>query len=131
MFQHVTCLSWKMFHVRLENIYFLLLLSGEGNGNPLQYYCLENPVDRGDWWAAVHSVTHNRTWLKQLSMHALEKEMSTHSSILAWRIPGTEEPGGPPSMGVTRDRTRLKQLGSFCSCFWLDCSLYICEVHLE
>ena len=43
---------------------------GEGNGNPLQYSCLENPVDRGAWWAAVHRVAQSRTRLKQLSMHA-------------------------------------------------------------
>ena len=67
---------------------------GEGNGNPLQYSCLENPVDRGAFWAAVHRVAQSQTRLKQLSMHALEKEMATHSSVLAWRIPGTEEPGG-------------------------------------
>ena len=66
----------------------------EGNGNPLQYSCLENPRDREAWWAAVYGITQNRTQLKRLSMHALEKEMATHSSILAWRIPGTEEPGG-------------------------------------
>ena len=57
---------------------------GEGNGNPLQYSCLENPVDRGAWWAAVHRVAQSQTLLKQLSMHALEKNMATHSSILAW-----------------------------------------------
>ena len=61
--------------------------SGEGNGNPLQYSCLENPVDGGAWWAAIHGVAQNRTRLKQLSMHALEKEMATRSSILAWRTP--------------------------------------------
>ena len=81
-----------------------LLDSGEGNGNPLQYSCLENPMDRGGWWAAIHRVAQSRTLLKQLSMHALEKEMATHSSILAWRIPGTEEPGGLPSMGLHRVR---------------------------
>ena len=74
--------------------------AGEGNGNPL-----ENSVDGGAWWAAVHGVAQSRTRLKQPSMqcrHALEKEMATHSSILAWRIPGTEEPGGLPSMGWHR-----------------------------
>ena len=79
---------------------------GEGNGNPLQYSRLENPVDRGAWWASVHRVAQSRTWLKRLSMHAcmhaLEKEMATQSSILAWRIPGAEEPGGLPSMGSHR-----------------------------
>ena len=43
---------------------------GEGHGNPLQYSCLENPMDRGAWWATVHRVAKNQTWLKQLSMHA-------------------------------------------------------------
>ena len=75
---------------------------GEGNGNPLQYSCLENPVDRKALWAAVHRVAQSQTRLKRLSMHALEKEMATHSSVLAWRIPGTEEPGGQPSMGLHR-----------------------------
>ena len=72
---------------------------GGGNGNPPQYSCLENPVDSGAWWAAVHRVAQSQTQLKQLSMHALEKEMATHSSILAWRIPGREEPGGLLSVG--------------------------------
>ena len=59
-------------------------------------------MDRGLWWAAVHGVSQSQTQLKQLCMHALEKEMATHSSILAQRIPGTEEPGGLPSMGLHR-----------------------------
>ena len=71
---------------------------GEGNGTPLQYSCLENPMDRGAWWAAVHGITKSRTWLSNFffTFHfpSLEKEMATHSSILAWRIPGTGEPGG-------------------------------------
>ena len=75
---------------------------GEGNGNPLQYSCLENPVDRGAWWAAAHGVAQSQTRLKRLSMHALKKEMATHSRVLAWRIPGTEEPGWLPSMGSHR-----------------------------
>ena len=76
---------------------------GEGNGTPLQYYCLENPMDGGAWWAAVHGVAKSRTPLSDFTFtfhfHALEKEMATHSSVLAWRIPGTGEPGGLPSMG--------------------------------
>ena len=79
---------------------------GEGNGNPLQYSCLENAVDRGAWWAAVHGVTKSRTRLSNFTFtfhfHALEKEMSTHSIVLAWRIPGTGEPGELPSMGSHR-----------------------------
>ena len=77
---------------------------GEGNGTPLQYSCLENPMDRGAWWAAVHGVAKSWTTTEQLHFHfhALEKEMATHSSVLAWRIPGTAEPGGLPSMGSHR-----------------------------
>ena len=77
---------------------------GEGNGNPLQYSCLENPMDGGAWWAAVHGVAQSQTRLKRLCMHALGKEMTTHSTVLAWKIPGTEEPGGLPSMGSHRVR---------------------------
>ena len=69
----------------------------EGNGNPLQYSCLKNPMDGGAWWAAVHGVAKSRTWLSGFTFtfhfHALEKEMATHSSVLAWRIPGTGESG--------------------------------------
>ena len=81
---------------------------GEGNGNPLQYSCLENPMDGGAWWAAVHGVSRCRTRLSDFTFtfhfHALEKKMATHSSVLAWRIPGTGEPGGLPSMGSHRVR---------------------------
>ena len=86
----------------LTTIKYVKYIFGEGNGNPLQYSCLENPMDRGAWSAAVHRVAQSRTWLKRLSMHALEKKMATHYSILAWRIPGIEEPGGLPSMGSHR-----------------------------
>ena len=79
---------------------------GEGNGNPLQYSCLESPMDGGAWWAAVHGVAKSQTQLSNLPftfhLHALEKEMAAHSSVLAWRIPGTVEPGGLPSMGSHR-----------------------------
>ena len=81
---------------------------GEGNGNPLQYSCLENPMDRGAWLAAVHGVVKSRTRLSDFTFtfhfHALEGEMATHSSVLAWRIPGKGEPGGLPSMGSHRVR---------------------------
>ena len=73
-------------------------------------------MDGGAWWAAVHGVAKNRTRLSDFSFtfhfHALAEEMATHSSVLAWRIPGTGEPGGLPSMGVTKSWTRLKQLSS-------------------
>ena len=78
----------------------------EGNGTLLQYSCLENPMDGGAWCTAVHGVTKSWTWLSGFPFtfhyHALEKEMATHSSVLAWRIPGTGEPGGLPSMGSHR-----------------------------
>ena len=81
---------------------------GEVNSNPLQYPCLENPMDRGAWWAAVHGVARSRAQLSDFTFtfhfHALEMEMAPHSSILAWRIPGTGEPGGLPSMGSHRVR---------------------------
>ena len=81
---------------------------GEGNGTPLQYSCLENPMDGGAWWAAVHGVAKNRTQLNDFPFtfhfHALEKGMATHSSVLAWRIPRTGEPGGLPSVGSHRVR---------------------------
>ena len=83
---------------------FYLVDKGEGNGTPLQYSCLENPIDGGAWWAAVHGVAELDT-TERLHFHALEKEMATHSSTLAWRILGTGEPGGLPSMGHTESDT--------------------------
>ena len=82
------------------------VIPGEGNGTPLQYSCLENPMDGGAWKAAVHGVAEG--WIRlsnfpfTFHFHALEKEMATHSSVVAWRIPGTGEPGGLPSMGSHR-----------------------------
>ena len=82
------------------------LVIREGNGTPLQYSCLENPMDGGALWAAVRGVARSRIRLSDFTFtfhfHALEKEMATHSSVLAWRIPGTEEPDGLPSMGSHR-----------------------------
>ena len=82
---------------------------GKGNGYSLQYSGLENSMDcmeGGAWKAAVHRVAEGRTQLSDFSFtfhfHALEKEMVTHSSVLAWRIPGMGEPGGLPSMGSHR-----------------------------
>ena len=67
---------------------------------------LENPLDGGAWWATVHGVAESWTRLSDFTFtfhsYALEKEMATHSSILALRIPGTGEPGGLPSMGSHR-----------------------------
>ena len=76
------------------------------NGTPLQYSCLENPMDRGAWSSAVNGVAKSRTRLSDFTFtfhfHALEKAMATHSSVLAWRIPGTGEPGGLLSTGSHR-----------------------------
>ena len=84
----------------------LNILDREGNGNPLQYSCLENPMGGGAWWAAAHGVAKSQARLSDFTFtfhfHALEKEMATHSSVLAWRIPGTEEPSGLLSMGSHR-----------------------------
>ena len=78
----------------------------EGNGTPRQYSCLENPMAGGAWWAAVHGVDKSWTLLSDFTftfhLHALEKEMETHSRVLAWRIPGMGEPGGLLSMGSHR-----------------------------
>ena len=90
-------------------------LAGEGNGTPLQYSCLENPMDGGAWWAAVHGVAKSRTRLSDFTFpfhfHALEKEMATHSSVLAWRIPGRGALW-TAVYGVTQSRTRLKPRSS-------------------
>ena len=82
------------------------ILPGKGNGTPLQYSCLENPKDGGAWWATVHGVAKSQTRLSDFAFpfhsHALEKEMATHSSVIAWRIPGMVEPGGLLSTGSHR-----------------------------
>ena len=92
----------ECIYIYMYKWFTLLYCYGEGNGTPLQYFCLENSMDRGAWWAAVHGVARvGHNWVTSLSIftftfhfHALEKEMATHSSVLAWRIPGTGEPGG-------------------------------------
>ena len=90
--------------------------SGEGNGTPLQCSCLGNPTDRGAWWAAGHGVAKSRTRLSDFTFtfhfHALEKEMATHSNVLAWRIPGMAEPGWAAVYGASQSQTWLKWLSS-------------------
>ena len=93
----------------MQNIklsYIPATLSREGNDTPLQYSCLENPMDGGAWQAAVHGVAKSRTRLNDCTFifhfHALEKEMATYSRVLSWRIPGMAEPGGLPSIGLHR-----------------------------
>ena len=87
-------------------VYLTLIAPLLGEGNGTQYSCLGNPMDGGAWQAAVHGVAKSRTQLNDFTFtfhyHALEKEMATHSSVVAWRIPGTGEPGGLPSMGSHR-----------------------------
>ena len=87
---------------------------GEGDGTPLQYSCLENPMDGGAWQAVVHGVSTSQTRLSDFTFTfhfpALEKEMATHSSVLAWRIPGTGGAWWASIYGVAQSRTRLKQL---------------------
>ena len=104
-----TYLSTYHLSIFLREIYFKELphaVVGEGNGTPLQYSCLENPMDGGAWKAVVHGVAEGRARLSDFTFtfqfHALEKEMATHSSVLAWRIPGTGEPGGLPSIELHR-----------------------------
>ena len=96
------CLLGRKLMTNLDSIF------REGNGTPLQSSCLENPMDRGTWWAAVHEVAKSRTQLSNFTFsfhfHALEKEMASHSSVLSLRIPGTGEPGGLLSMGSHRVR---------------------------
>ena len=96
------------FAVSMRFLYksVVVKLSREGNGTPLQYCCLENPMEGGAWKAAGHGVDKSQTRLSDFTFtfhfHALEKEMATHSSVLAWRIPGTGQPGGLPSLGSHR-----------------------------
>ena len=103
------------------NIFVFLLYSlkmssivGEDNGTPLQYSCLENPMDWGAWKAAVHGVAKSQARLSDFTFtfhfHTLEKEMATHSGVFARRIPGTGEPGRLLSLGLHRvghDRSNL------------------------
>ena len=103
-----TQVDWKLPEKKASFQVWLTIIGpiGEGNGTPLQYPCLENPMDRGAWKAAVQGVAEGRTRLSDFTLtfhfHALEKEMATHSSVLAWKIPGTGEPCGLPSMGSHR-----------------------------
>ena len=100
--------DWEGLKVALVNTGSVAHESREGNGTPLQYSCLENPMDGGAWWAAVHGVAKSWTWLSDFpftfQFHALVKEIATHSSVLAWRIPGMGEPVGLLSMGSHRVR---------------------------
>ena len=99
-----------------SSMWGLLIWPGEGTGNPLQCSCLETPMDGGAWWAAVHGVAKSWTQLSDfpftLNFHAWEKEMATHSSVLAWRIPGTPRAWWAAVYGVAQSWTWLKWLSS-------------------
>ena len=111
---------------------------GEGNGTPLQYSCLETPMDGGAWWAAV---AQSRTRLNHFTFtfhfHALEKEMATHSSVLAWRIPGMGEPGELLSMGshrVGHDWSNLAAANHAVISFYIFLKylcLYLYKIHFQ
>ena len=98
-------LCWEL-NIPPGNTHIFKDCLGEGNGNPLQCSFLENPMGRGAWWVTVHGVAKSQTGLSNFTFtfhfHVLEKEMATHSSVLAWRIPGTGEPGGLLSLGSHR-----------------------------
>ena len=102
----MTQLNTEILHIYIYVSTQLWHIMGEGNGTPLQYCYPENPMDGGAWWAAVHGVAKSQTQLNDFTFtfhfHALEKEMVTHSSVLAWRIPWMEKPGRLQSMGSHR-----------------------------
>ena len=85
-------------------ISMLYVIYGEGNGNPLQYSCLENPMDGGAWWAVVHGVTKESDTTERLHFHFSLSCIGNRNGnpVLAWRIPGMEEPSGLPSIGLHR-----------------------------
>ena len=105
---HQTRNSDFYFKISITLLTLYIHLNRGGNGTPLQYSCLENPIDGGAWWDPVHGVAKSRARLSDFTFtfhfHALEKEMATHSSVLAWRIPGREEPSGLLSVGSHRVR---------------------------
>ena len=92
----------------MNYLFYCFVLKDQHLGlfTPSTEKAMENPMVGGAWWAAVPGVAKSRTRLSDFTFtfhfHASEKEMATHSSVLAWRIPGTGEPGGLPSMGLNR-----------------------------
>ena len=111
---------WPTLISHLSFVCVCVCVFGEGNGNPLQCSCLETPMDGGAWQAAVHGVAKSWTRLSDFTFtfhfHALEKEMATHSSVPAWRTPGTREPGGLPSMGSHRVGHDWSDLAAAAAC---------------
>ena len=124
LYVHCMCIYVLCMHIYKVHTYasmfiyisygYVYILIGEGNGTPLQCSCLENPMGGGAWWAAVHGVA--KSWIRlsdfTFHFHASEKEMATHSSVLAWRIPETGELGGLLSMGLHRVRHNLRDLAA-------------------
>ena len=115
----------KRWTRRIDICYLVYSWCREGNGNSLQYSCLENPMDGATWWATVHEVAKSQTRLSDFTFTfhfpALEKEMATHSSVLARRIPGSGEPGGLPSKGshrVRHDWSNLAAAAAAYSWWW-------------
>ena len=107
--------------------FLYVALEKEMATHSIQYPCLENPVDSGAWWAADHRVAQSRTRLKWLGyMHALEKEMATHSSVLAWRIPGMEDPGRLLSVGSHRVRHNWSDLAAAAAAFVCSSVVFHC-----
>jgi len=108
---------------------------GEGNGTPIQYSCLENPMDGGAWEAAVHGVAKSQTRLNGFTFtfhfDALEEEMATHSSVLAWRIPGTGEPGGLLSMGSHRVGHDWSDLAAAATAYTVGGNAKWCRCYVE
>ena len=113
--------NWKAIAGWICQILYSCLENGEGNDTPFQYSCLENPMVGGAWWAAVHGVAKSLIRLSDFTFpfhfHALEKEMATHSGVLAWRISGTGEPGRLPSMGLHRVRRDWSDLAAAAASF--------------
>ena len=116
-------------------VYYQWIFLTTFNGTPLQYSCLENPMDRGAWKAAVHGVANSRTRLSNFTFtfhfHALEKEMATDSSLLAWRIPGMGEPGGLPSMGSHRVGHGWSNLAAAAMCWDVYTHIYTQTVRIK
>ena len=111
---------WGCWYFSQQSWFQFVIRPAPHNVTPLQYSCLENPMDGGAWWAAVHGVEKSRTRLGDFTFtfhfHALEKEMATHSSVLAWRMPGTGEPGGLPSMESRRVGHNWRDLAAAAAC---------------
>ena len=117
---YINCKFWLTVlyppgYILLTNLYTLIIYFGEGNGTPLQYSCLENPMDGGAWKAAIHEVAEGQTRLSDFTFtfhfHALEKEMATHSCSCL-ENPRDRGAWWAAIYGVAQSWTRLKRLSS-------------------